>query len=98
LEVLINDFGELDGDVSSRLKSLRTDFVHPCHRKNFFHEFAALKFYVGEWCLELIICLLDGLKNDFFEVDEVMIQDFKRPWELIFCYLGIENSELVEIA
>jgi hypothetical protein len=61
-------------------------------------EFAEVKFYVGEWCSELITCILEVLKNDFFEVDEVMIQDFKRPWELIFCYLGIKKSELVEIA
>jgi hypothetical protein len=77
---------------------LRTDFLHPGHRKKVFHEFAEVTFYVGEWCLELIICFLDVLKNDFSEVNEVTIQDFKRPWELIFCYLGIENSELGEIA
>jgi hypothetical protein len=37
-------------------------------------------------------------KKRLFEVDEVMIQGVKRPWELFFCFLGIENSELVEVA
>jgi hypothetical protein len=31
-------------------------------------------FYVGKWPWELIICLLEVLKNDFGEVDEAMFQ------------------------
>jgi hypothetical protein len=53
-------------------------------------------FYVGEWPLELITCLLDVLKNDFREVDEAMIQGVERPRELILCFLGIEKSDLDE--
>jgi hypothetical protein len=55
-------------------------------------------FYVAEWSSELIICLLQVLNNDFGGVDEVMFQGVERRWELIFCVLGIENSELVEVA
>jgi hypothetical protein len=40
-------------------------------------------FQVGEWPLELIIGLLNILKNDFGEVDEAMFQGVERPCELI---------------
>jgi hypothetical protein len=49
-------------------------------------------FQVGEWRLQLIICLLDVLKNDFGEVDEEMIQGVERPCEIILCVLEIEIS------
>jgi hypothetical protein len=35
-------------------------------------------FYVGEWHLELIICLLITLKNDIDEVDEAMYHGVER--------------------
>jgi hypothetical protein len=54
-------------------------------------------FYVGEWPLELIMCLLDVLKNDFGEVDEAMLEGV-RPNEFIFCILSIEKSDLDEVA
>jgi hypothetical protein len=38
------------------------------------------------------------LKNDFVEVDEAMFQVVVRPYELIFCNLNIEKSDLDEIA
>jgi hypothetical protein len=41
---------------------------------------------------ELIICLLDVLKNDFGEVDEAMFQGVERPYEHMFCIQGIENT------
>jgi hypothetical protein len=34
-------------------------------------------FEVEKWALE--VSLLDALKNDFGEVDEVMFNDFERP-------------------
>jgi hypothetical protein len=36
-------------------------------------ENAEVMFWVGEWRLELINCLLDVLKNDFVEVNKTMI-------------------------
>jgi hypothetical protein len=51
---------------------------------------------VDLWFLELIICLLDFLKNDFREVDESMLQSVERLCELIFCILVIEYSALEE--
>jgi hypothetical protein len=41
-------------------------------------------FSVGESPLELIIFLLDVLKNDFREVDEAMLEGVERPYEIIF--------------
>jgi hypothetical protein len=79
-------------------KGLTNWFSESWSSKKKSDEFAEVKIYVGEWSSELIICLLEVLKNDFFEDDEVTIQDFKRPWVLIFGYLGIENSELFEIS
>jgi hypothetical protein len=55
-------------------------------------------FYVAKWSWEHIICILDVVKNDFCEVDEVMFQGVERPCELIFCILGIEKSDLDEVA
>jgi hypothetical protein len=43
------------------------------------------------------MCLLDVLKNDFGEVDEVMFQGVVRPYELIFCSQSIEKSYLNEV-
>jgi hypothetical protein len=51
-------------------------------------------FEVGEWHLELIICFLDVLKNDFGEVDEAMFLGVDSPCELILYFLGIEKSDL----
>jgi hypothetical protein len=46
----------------------------------------------------VIICLLDVLKNDFGEVDEAKFQGVERPYDLIFCILGIEKSDLGGVA
>jgi hypothetical protein len=51
-------------------------------------------FQVGEWVLELIICLLDVFKNEF---NESIFQGVERQCELIFCILVIEKSDLDEI-
>jgi hypothetical protein len=40
-------------------------------------------FYVGERPLELIICLLDVLKNDFGEHDEAMFQDVEHNFNIL---------------
>jgi hypothetical protein len=53
---------------------------------------------VGEWPPELIICFLKVLKNDFGEVDEVMFQGVERLCELIFSILGIEKTDLDDVA
>jgi hypothetical protein len=47
-------------------------------------------FEVGD--LENSIFLLDVLKNDFVEVDEVMFQGIESPCELFFCILVIEKN------
>jgi hypothetical protein len=44
------------------------------------------------------MCLLDILKNDFFEIHEETIQGVESPKELIFCILSIEKNNLVEDA
>jgi hypothetical protein len=43
------------------------------------------------------MCLLDVLKNDFVEVDEVMFEGVVRPYELNFCTQSIEKSDLDEV-
>jgi hypothetical protein len=48
--------------------------------------------------VDLIICLQDVLKNDFGEVDEVMFKGVERRCEIIFCILGIEKSDLDDVA
>jgi hypothetical protein len=35
---------------------------------------------------------MDVLKNDFGEDDEAMFQGVERPFELIFCMLGIKKQ------
>jgi hypothetical protein len=55
-------------------------------------------FQVGEWSLELIIFLLDVIKNDFGEVNEAMFQGVERPCKIIFCFLGIKKSDLDEVS
>jgi hypothetical protein len=52
-------------------------------------------FKVGEWPVELIICLLDVLKNDFVEVDEAMFQGVQRPCEHVM-FPGHGKSDLVK--
>jgi hypothetical protein len=37
------------------------------------------------------------LKKDFGEVDEAMFRGTERTREIIFCILGIEESDLVEV-
>jgi hypothetical protein len=48
--------------------------------------------------LEIIICPLDVLNNDFGKVDEAMIHGVGRPCDLIFYFLGIVKSDLDEVA
>jgi hypothetical protein len=62
------------------------------------HNVALVMFHVGEWTWELIICLLEVLKNEFCELAEAMIQVVERPWELIFCITDIQKIELDNIA
>jgi hypothetical protein len=38
------------------------------------------------------------LKFDFGEVDESMFLDVEKPFERIFYILGIEKSDLIEVA
>jgi hypothetical protein len=38
------------------------------------------------------------LKNDFVEVDETMFQGVERPCDIVFCILGIKNTDLDEDA
>jgi hypothetical protein len=38
------------------------------------------------------------LKNDLGEVDEAMFEGVERRYELIFCILSIEKSDLDEVA
>jgi hypothetical protein len=54
-------------------------------------------FKVDEWPLELIICLLDVLKNGFGEIDETMFQGVEMLCELIFYFLVIEKSNSGEV-
>jgi hypothetical protein len=49
-------------------------------------------FYVVEWPLQLIICILNVLNINFAEVDEVMFQRVERPCEIRLCILGIEKE------
>jgi hypothetical protein len=42
--------------------------------------------------LELILCLLDVLRNDFGEVDEAMILAVERPFKFIYYILGIVKT------
>jgi hypothetical protein len=44
------------------------------------------------------MCLLEVLKNNFSEVDEATFQGAENPYEHISCILGIEESDLVEVA
>jgi hypothetical protein len=55
-------------------------------------------FQVEGWLSDLIISHLDHLKKDFVQVDEVMYQGSQRPCEQTFCILGIEKSDLDEVA
>jgi hypothetical protein len=37
-------------------------------------------------------------KIDSFQADEVTFQGVEKPWEIIFGFLDIENSEIFEVA
>jgi hypothetical protein len=50
-----------------------------------------MMFQEGEWPLELIICLLEVLENNFRKVDVAIFQGVQTPFELIFCFLDIEE-------
>jgi hypothetical protein len=54
--------------------------------------------WIGEWPLELKICLLDFLRNDFGEVGKATVQCVENPWEHILCFLCIEKNNLFEVA
>jgi hypothetical protein len=73
-------------------------FLHPGHIKRYLDEFAEVKFQVGKWPWEIKICLLEVLKGDFGDVDEEMFQGVERPCELIFYLLGIQKTDLDEVA
>jgi hypothetical protein len=45
-----------------------------------------------------MICLLNVLKCNFGEVDEAMFHDVERSFERIFYILGIQKSDLDEVA
>jgi hypothetical protein len=60
-------------------------------------EVAGVMFEVCELPWELIICLLDVLKNDFGEDDEALFQAVELSRELIFCFVGIEKNDLDEV-
>jgi hypothetical protein len=51
-------------------------------------------FQVREWPLDLIICLLDVLKNNFDEVDEAIFHGVERPCKLVLIFLGIKKAIL----
>jgi hypothetical protein len=55
-------------------------------------------FYVGEWALELINCLLYVLKCDFDNVGEAMFHVVERIFQRIFYIQAIENSDLDKVA
>jgi hypothetical protein len=74
---------------------MRTHFLNPRQKKDL-DEIVKVMIYVGEWSWDLIIYLLDFIKNEFCEVD-VMFEGVIRPCEIIFRIMGIQNSELVEI-
>jgi hypothetical protein len=46
---------------------------------------------------ELIIHLLDDLKNDFALVGKAVCQGVERSYKLIFCILSNEKSDLDEV-
>jgi hypothetical protein len=46
--------------------------------------------FLDECPWDLINCLLQVVKIEFAEFDEVMFQDVERPYELIFYMLSIE--------
>jgi hypothetical protein len=46
----------------------------------------------------MIIGVLNVLKWEFDEVDEVMFHEVERPFQLIFCILGTQKSDLDEVA
>jgi hypothetical protein len=48
--------------------------------------------------MELIIWLLNVLKNDFVEVDEVIFHGVERPCKLIFYILVVQTSDLDEFS
>jgi hypothetical protein len=48
--------------------------------------------------LELIMYLLNVLKCYFGDVDEAIFHDVERPFERIFYILGIQKSDLDEVA
>jgi hypothetical protein len=58
-------------------------------KKSDLDEVTEVMFWVRDWAWELIMFLLDNLKNDFGEFDEMMFQGVQRPCELISCMLGI---------
>jgi hypothetical protein len=55
-----------------------------------------MMFQVGDWPLNLIICLLHVSKNDFDEVDVAKFLGVERPFENILWFLNVEKSELVD--
>jgi hypothetical protein len=54
-------------------------------------------FQAGDWPLDLIICLLDVLINDFDEADEAVFLGVERKFEFILWFQDNEKSELVDV-
>jgi hypothetical protein len=77
---------------------MRTHFLHLGHRKKRLGRSCLTEDLSSRIALELIIGLLDVLKNDFVEVDEAMFHGVERSCEIIFCILGIEESDLDQVA
>jgi hypothetical protein len=51
---------------------MRTHFLHPVHRKKRLGRSHIRDFYVGEFHLKLIMCVLNVLKNDIGEIGEAI--------------------------
>jgi hypothetical protein len=77
-------------DVFTCRIAMRIHFQYIGYRNKRFGRRRLSDVLRNEWPWEIIICLLDVLKNDFGEVDEAMFQGVERPCVLIFCVLGIE--------
>jgi hypothetical protein len=62
------------------------------------YEVAEVVYKVDVWSWKLIICLPEIIKKNFPEVDEAINHGVYRPYELVFCFLGIEKIVLDEVS
>jgi hypothetical protein len=84
--------------VSGWRKAMRTHFLHIGHPKSALDEVAEVMFWVGECPWDFIICLLEVLRFDFGEVVKALFKGDERMCHLIFCFPGIQKSNLNEVA